>query len=77
MAVQYLLLSVSAALTSLAALAIVASMALRGWLDLKRSEFDRGAPLEHARSSAIDRIEMADLRERIRKLEAIAAGVDI
>ena len=47
-----------------------------GWLDLKRFELtheaaDRGLP------PASGRIEMADLKERIRKLEAIAAGIDI
>jgi hypothetical protein len=34
-------------------------------------EADRGLP------PASGRIEMADLKERIRKLEAIAAGIDI
>ena len=47
-----------------------------GWLDLKRFELtheaaDRGLP------PASGRIEMADLKERIRKLEAIAAGIDL
>ena len=47
-----------------------------GWLELKKMELtqitgDRGLP------PATGRIEMADLRERVRKLEAIAAGIDI
>ena len=47
-----------------------------GWLELKKMELtqtvgDRGLP------PASGRIEMADLRERVRKLEAIAAGIDI
>ena len=47
-----------------------------GWLDLKRLELaqatgDRGLP------PATGRIEIADLRERVRKLEAIAAGIDL
>jgi hypothetical protein len=47
-----------------------------GWLELKRFELtheaaDRGLP------PASGRIEIADLRERVRKLEAIAAGIDI
>lgn len=52
---------------------------LRGWqdwLDLKRLELagqGRGEP----RSGAMERIEIADLKERIRKLESIAAGVDL
>ena len=50
--------------------------AWNGWLELKRMELtqiagDRGLP------PASGRIEMADLRERVRKLEAIAAGIDI
>jgi len=47
-----------------------------GWLELKKMELtqitaDRGLP------PASGRIEMADLRERVRKLEAIAAGIDL
>ena len=50
--------------------------AWNGWLELKRFELtheagDRGLP------PASGRIEIADLRERVRKLEAIAAGIDI
>lgn len=66
------------AASGLAALLIVVLAALRGWsgwLELKRAELmpgrDEGAP-----ASAAARIELADLKERIRKLEAIAAGVD-
>jgi hypothetical protein len=46
--------------------------AWRGWLDLRRLELERTTP-----PSAGSRIELADLKERIRKLEAIAAGVDL
>ena len=50
--------------------------AWNGWLELKKMELtqvagDRGLP------PAGGRIEMADLKERVRKLEAIAAGIDI
>ena len=50
--------------------------AWNGWLELKKMELaqavgDRGLP------PASGRIEIADLRERVRKLEAIAAGIDI
>jgi hypothetical protein len=55
---------------------IAAYKGWHGWLELKRFELthdsaDRGLP------PAGNRIEMADLRERVRKLEAIAAGIDI
>jgi hypothetical protein len=69
------------ALTTLAGLAIVALVGLRGWngwLDLKRAELVRyGQSDESAPPTAAARIEVADLKERIRKLEAIAAGVDL
>jgi hypothetical protein len=50
--------------------------AWNGWLELKKMELthiaaDRGLP------PASGRIEVADLRERVRKLEAIAAGIDL
>jgi hypothetical protein len=63
-------------LAGLAAASWAGLKAWNGWLDLKRFELtheagDRGLP------PASGRIEIADLRERVRKLEAIAAGIDI
>ena len=63
---------------ALAATAIVALAMLRGWqgwLALKGREFERVAPPPPPSGGA--RIELADLKERVRKLEAIAAGVDL
>ena len=62
-------------LVGLAAASWAGLKAWNGWLDLKRLELaqvagDRGLP------PATGRIEIADLRERVRKLEAIAAGID-
>ena len=56
--------------------ALAGLKAWNGWLELKKMELaqtvgDRGLP------PASGRIEIADLRERVRKLEAIAAGIDI
>jgi hypothetical protein len=48
----------------------------QGWLDVKRLELS-GTGHREARSPAADRIEMADLKERIRKLESIAACIDL
>ncbi|MGS1017851.1 hypothetical protein [Allosphingosinicella humi] len=52
--------------------------AWRGWLDLKRLELAeaerRGEP--RPPSPAAARIELADLKERVRRLEAIALGID-
>jgi len=67
------------AMAGLSAVAIVAMTLLRGWngwLDLKRAELQHH-PIEPATPSVGNRIEVADLKERIRKLEAIAAGVDL
>jgi len=69
-------------LVGLAAIGMLTAGALRGWrgwLELKRLELqarhsDDALPPPSTMSS---RIELADLKERIRKLEAIAAGVDI
>jgi hypothetical protein len=74
------------AATSLTAIAIVAFAMLRGWqgwLSLKEHELERGTALrrdaEPDAGSALGaaRIELSDLKERIRKLEAIASGVDL
>ncbi len=79
------------AAASLTAIAIVAFAMLRGWqgwLTLKEHELERGpraAPQVDERErdgntgSALGaaRIELSDLKERIRKLEAIASGVDL
>lgn len=50
--------------------------AWNGWLEFKKMELtqslgDRSLP------PAGGRIELADLRERVRKLEAIAAGIEL
>ena len=50
--------------------------AWNGWLDLKRFELTHDAA-DRTLPPASGRIEMADLRERVRKLEAIAAGIDL
>jgi hypothetical protein len=60
----------------LAGASLAGLKAWNGWLELKKMELtqitaDRGLP------PASGRIEMADLRERVRKLEAIAAGIDL
>ncbi len=61
--------------------AIIALTILRGWtlwLKLKLRELEQARPeLESGLGNGAARIELADLKERIRKLEAIAAGVDL
>ncbi len=66
-----------------AAILVVSVTTLKGWRDwigLQRLAIQgRSGGMEPAGSvpSSAARIELADLRERIRKLEAIAAGVDL
>jgi hypothetical protein len=69
------------AITAFAGLALASLVGLAAfgkWIDLKRAEIDllRGHKEDGAPAIA-SRIELADLRERLRKLEAIAAGVDL
>jgi hypothetical protein len=75
------------ALSVLLGLAMVVHAALKGWqgwLALKERELDLRPHLPHSALDEPDagpataaRIELADLKERIRKLEAIASGVDL
>ena len=73
-------MSIAAIASSLiAAIGIAAVAGLKGWqgwLELKRMELT-GSGRSEPRSSAMDRIEIADLKERVRKLESIAACIDL
>jgi hypothetical protein len=63
---------------SLAALAMILVAGLKGWtgwLELKRLELSGNQG--QTRSPALERIEVADLKERIRKLESLASCIDI
>lgn len=69
-----------AGLIGLSILAWAALSGWRGWLELERMKLDRfktSPPVEPGAASPAARIELADLKERVRKLEAIAAGVDL
>ena len=72
----------TAALLGLVVIAASALKGWQGWLELKARELDRVQPGESrpghsAPGNGVARIEIADLKERVRKLEAIAAGVDL
>ena len=69
-----LLILSSAVLLGLAVLAAVFAWSWKAWLDLRRHALDRG--IRGDVPAVANRIDLADLRERIKKLEAIAAGVD-
>ena len=63
-------------IVGLAGAALAGLKAWSGWLELKKMELTQIAG-ERGLPPASGRIEMADLRERVRKLEAIAAGIDL
>ena len=66
---------------SLTALVIAAVAALRGWqgwLELKKMELAQAGHAHEASTTLTGgRIEIADLKERVRKLEAIASGIEL
>jgi hypothetical protein len=65
---------------SLAALGLVCWATLKGWqgwLELKRLELTSGQNRVASEGGMVERIEMADLKERIRKLENLAACIDL
>jgi len=74
------------AATCLFGICVVAFAVLRawqGWLELKRQEIERGkshsafTEIEGGAAVGAARIELADMKERIKKLEAIASGVEL
>ena len=77
-------ISLLSAAMAMVGLTIVSLAALRGWnqwIALRRDEIERFhapvGPNADQSGGTGSRIEIADLRERVRKLEAIAAGVDL
>jgi len=74
-----LLILAASSLVGLALLSFVFAWSWKAWLDLRRHQLDisgRGGPHYGDVPAVANRIDLADLRERIKKLEAIAAGVD-
>jgi hypothetical protein len=74
------LLIAASALLGLVVLAATALKGWQGWLELKDRELQVARPhreIEGGAHEGAARIEIADLKERIRKLEAIASGVDL
>lgn len=79
----------SAAIIGSTVLALIVLRGWQGWLSFKERELERRqephrhhAPemrseMEDGAGVGAARIEIADLKERIRKLEAIASGVDL
>ena len=74
--VESLMILSAATLTGLALVGGLAAWSWSGWLRLKLREIE-ARPQQSELPAIGQRIDLADLKERIRKLEAIAAGVDI
>jgi hypothetical protein len=77
--VESLVVLSSASLAGLGLVGGFAAWAWAGWLRLRAREIDfmRDQTSPHGDMPAVgQRIDLADLKERIRKLEAIASGVD-
>jgi hypothetical protein len=65
---------------SLFAVAIAAAALLKGWqgwLEVRRFEIAGTSPRRPGRGSLPGRMELVDLKERVRRLEAIANGTEV
>ena len=74
----------AACLVGICVVAFALLRAWQGWLDLKQRELDlpshsftQAPEIEGGAGAGAARIELADMKERIKKLEAIASGVDL
>jgi hypothetical protein len=72
------LVLVAAMLAATAMLCFTALRAWRGWLELRRLELARRPDAAEAAEDDVGlRIELAGVKERLKKLEAIASGVEL
>lgn len=72
----------ASSIVALAMLGVVWAWSWKGWLELKHQQLTSAGghgPTDDMMpvGQVGNRIELADLRERVKKLEAIAAGVDL
>jgi hypothetical protein len=71
------LILAASALAITAMLCLAAGRAWRGWLELKRLELAGRDEAEAPEADIGLRIELAAVRERLKKLEEIASGVEL
>lgn len=64
----------AAIVVALAMLSLAALKGWDGWLELRRMELIEGGGRDTRPSPAAARLELADLKERVKRLEAIADG---
>jgi len=73
-----ILIAAAAALAVTAMLCLTFLRAWNGWLELRRLELARRDLAAEANEAEVGvRIELAAVRERLKKLEAIASGVEL
>ena len=77
--IEPLVIVAGALLIGLCIIAGALLKAWQGWLELKQQELGQTRRIQPDENSGVGaaRIELADLKERIRKLEAIASGVEL
>jgi hypothetical protein len=63
----------AAAVVALAMISLAALKGWDGWLELRRLELTQGRK-DEPKPPAVARLELADLKDRVRRLEAIANG---
>ena len=66
----------AAIVVALAMLSLAALKGWDGWLELRRMELTESGARGPRPSPAAARLELADLKERVKRLEAIADGGD-
>ncbi|MGQ0558593.1 MAG: hypothetical protein ACT4OE_03260 [Sphingosinicella sp.] len=66
----------ASAIAIMAMLCVTGLRAWRGWLDTRRLEIAHQA-MSGGETDAGTRIELAAVKERVKRLEAIAAGVEL
>jgi hypothetical protein len=66
----------AAALLMIVVISLAALSGWRGWLALQRERLEAERDVSGRETDTATRIEMAAIRERLRKLEAIATGVE-
>jgi len=66
----------AAVVVALAMLSLAALKGWDGWLELRRMELAQGGARDARPTPAAARLELADLRERVKRLEAIANGAE-
>jgi hypothetical protein len=82
LSVETLLILGGTAVTCVVIFASLAAWVWVHWLKLRAREIELSGPSGLATShsaappTSLNRIDLADLKERVRKLEAIASGVD-